>query len=120
MPNENPREHLPLAPHDFEILLSLSHGPLHGYAAITAIRERTGGDMVLGTSTLYAAVRRMRKAGLIEEAGERPAQSNGPPRRYWRMTALGDEVLRLEADRIRRAAAAADAVLGESAGARKS
>ncbi len=114
MNDMDPRRHLPLAPHDFEILLSLSRSPLHGYAAIADIRDRTSGDIVLGTSTLYAAVRRMRRAGLIDEDGSRPPKSNGPPRRYWRITGLGGDVVRLEADRLRRAAAAADSLLGES------
>jgi len=114
MDDMDPHRHVPLAPHDFEILLSLSRGPLHGYAAIADIRERTGGDIVLGTSTLYAAVRRLRRAGLIDEDASRPAESNGPPRRYWGITGMGGEVLRLEADRIRRSAAAADALLGDS------
>jgi DNA-binding PadR family transcriptional regulator len=117
MTNEtSPRRHLPLAPHDFEILLSLSHGPMHGYAAITDIRERTRGDIVLGTSTLYAAVRRLRRAGLIDEDGDRRAASNGPPRRYWRITDLGADVVRLEAERLHRTAQAADELLASLRG----
>lgn len=109
------RQQLPLAPHDFEILLSLSRRPLHGYAAIAEIRDRTGGDVVLGTSTLYAAIRRLRKAGLIDEAGDHPQESSGPPRRYWRITDLGNQVVRLEADRLRRAARSADELLDAAA-----
>ena len=114
MNDKDPRQHLPLAPHDFEIMLSLSRGALHGYAAIADIRERTGGDIVLGTSTLYAAVRRLRRAGLIDEDGSRPHESNGPPRRYWRITDLGSDVVRMEAERLRRTSAAADSLLGDS------
>lgn len=114
MHDMDPRRHLPLAPHDFEILLSLSCGPLHGYAAIADIRGRTSGDIILGTSTLYAAVRRLRRAGLIDEDGSRPRESKGPPRRYWRITDLGSDVVRLEADRLRRTATAAESLLGES------
>ncbi len=114
MNDMDPRQHLPLAPHDFEILLSLSHRPLHGYAVIADVRERTSGDIVLGTSTLYAAVRRLRRAGLIDEDGSRPHESHGPPRRYWRISDLGGDVVRMEADRLRRTAAAADSLLGES------
>ncbi len=114
MQENDPRQHLPLAPHDFEILLSLSRAALHGYAAIADIRERTGGDMVLGTSTLYAAVRRLRRAELIDEDRNPPSESHGPPRRYWRITDLGSSVVRMEAERLRRTSAAADALLGES------
>jgi DNA-binding PadR family transcriptional regulator len=111
----NPEEHLPLAPHVFEILLTLSQGPRHGYGIIAAVEERTGGAVLIGTSSLYAAIRRMLATGLIEDSGTRPdEQSGGPPRRYYRVTELGLQVARLEADRLRRAAKAAGRLLGQA------
>ena len=110
--SSDPGEHLPLAPHVFEILLTLSQGPMHGYGIVAAIRDRTDGDVVLGTSTLYATIRRMERDGLVEEAGEAPDEdSGGPPRRYHRATELGLEVARREARRLRRSAEAAEALL---------
>ena len=106
---------LPVAPHIFEILLAVSQGPRHGYGIIADVGERTGGDVVIGTSSLYAAIRQMLRDGLIDEAApEEAEQSSGPPRRYYAITKLGSEVAKLEAQRLRRAAAAADALLGSA------
>lgn len=111
--------HLPLAPHVFEILLSLSTGARHGYGIISDVRERTGGDVVIGTSSLYASIRRMLKTGLIEDDGDqRTDDSGGPPRRYYRITDLGADVVRQEAERLHRAAAAASSILESPASAR--
>lgn len=111
---KDPRGQLPLSPHVFEILLSLSRRPRHGYGIISEIRERSGGDVDIATSTLYASIRRMVRAGLIEDHGEHPRDpSVGPPRRYYRITRVGRQVLHLEADRVRRVARACDALLGD-------
>jgi len=98
-----PTDLLPLPPHVFHILLSLLDRDLHGYALIQDIALRTGGETQLGTSTLYAALKRMLGAGLLEET-ERPAgePSTDERRRYYRATALGRDVARAEALRIRR------------------
>ena len=99
----DPRSLLPLPAHVFQILLSLLDHDLHGYALIQDIARRTGGEMALGTSTLYAAIKRMVKAGLLAET-DRPADadSDDERRRYYRATAFGQAVAREEARRIRR------------------
>ena len=99
----DPTLHLPLAPHAFQILLSLLDRDLHGYSLIKDIEERTGGEMVLGTSTVYAAVKRMVEEGLLEEAPEPAQESSGRPRRrYYRITDFGRRVARAEGHRIHR------------------
>lgn len=99
----DPDGFLPLAPHSFQILLSLLERELHGYSIIKDVEERTGGEMCLGTSTAYAAIKRMVEDGLLERA-EPPAdeRSGGPPRRYYRITDLGRQVARAEGLRITR------------------
>ena len=99
----NPKEHLPLQPHIFQILISLIERSRHGYSIIKDIGQRTGGEMALGTSTLYAAIKRMVKEGLLEET-DRPAdnESSDVRRRYYRTTNFGRAVAREEALRIRR------------------
>jgi DNA-binding PadR family transcriptional regulator len=107
----SPDRYLPLAPHDFQVLLSLLDRDLHGYALIKDIEDRTDGETVLGTSTLYAALKRMEEGGLLEEApGPGRQTSGGPRRRYYRITELGREVARAEGLRIRRL----DRMVGES------
>lgn len=105
------REHLPVAPHVLEILLSLSRQPMHGYGLVRDIHTRTDGDVDLGTSTLYATIRRMSRDGLLTDAGTPEASSEGPPRRYYQVTELGKRVASLEARRLRRVADAAAALL---------
>lgn len=101
--SSKPKDHLPLQPHVFQILLTLVGREMHGYGIIKDIGERTQGEMLLGTSTLYAAIKRMVAAGLLEETGP-PADADSADvrRRYYRATALGREVGREEAKRIRR------------------
>jgi len=99
----DPDGFLPLAPHSFQILLSLLERKLHGYSIIKDVEERSGGEMRLGTSTAYAAIKRMVEDGLLEQA-EPPGEesSGGPPRRYYRITDLGRKVARAEGLRITR------------------
>lgn len=99
-----PQQHLPLTVPVFQILLSLSDRDLHGYAIIQDIRDRTAGEVDLTASTLYAAVKRLLDGRLIEELDTRPAADNDDARRrYYRITPLGVDVARLEAERLERA-----------------
>ena len=97
------QDQLPLAPHLFQILLSLLQRDLHGYALLKDIAERTDGEVVLGTSTLYAALQRLVKDGYLEEA-DPPSDEDaqGPPRKYFRITEAGRGLAREEARRIDR------------------
>lgn len=98
----SPRESLlPLAALDFEILACLEQTDLHGYALAQEIARRTGDVITPGLSSLYVAIRRLTRNGLVADAGDRPAEgSGGPPRRYYRITRRGRDVARLEAERL--------------------
>ena len=101
--SSDPKAHLPLRPHVFQILLSLLESEMHGYSIIKDIERRTDGEVVLGTSTLYAAIKRMVTAGLLmESSGPSGEESADERRRYYRLTDLGREVAQEEALRIRR------------------
>lgn len=93
--------HLPLSEPVFQILLSLADQELHGYAIIQDVRLRTGGDVDLTASTLYAAVKRLLDAELIYEVKTRQRDDDSR-RRYYQITPLGLEVARLEAARLER------------------
>jgi DNA-binding PadR family transcriptional regulator len=98
-----PQHYLPLTVPVFHILLSLSDQDLHGYAIIQDIRERTGGEVELTASTLYAAIKRLLDSRLIEELDTRPGpEDDDPRRRYYRITSLGLDVARLETARLER------------------
>ena len=86
-------DHLPLTSPVFQILLSLSDRELHGYAIIQDIRERTGGEVTLTASTLYAAIKRLLDLQFIDELSERPDADDDPRRRYYRITKDGRAVL---------------------------
>jgi len=97
----------PLTPQVFQILLSLADGgDLHGYAILQDIAERTRGEVRLTASTLYAAIKRLLDTRMIDEV-DAPAESGGAPRRCYRITRLGRDAARAEAERLARAVAMA-------------
>ncbi len=99
----------PLSAQVFQILLSLVDDDLHGYAIIQDVAERTGGEVRLTASTLYAAVKRLLDSGWIEELKQRPRADDDARRRYYRLTPRGRQAARAEALRIDRLAAMARA-----------
>jgi DNA-binding PadR family transcriptional regulator len=104
MPQLPPVESLlPLPPHVFEILLALTDRDLHGYALLQAVSRQSEGRVALGTSTMYAALKRMRGLALVEEVdAPGDADSQDPRRKYYRLTPFGQSAARAEAERIRR------------------
>ena len=96
-------ELLPLTPAVFHILLVLADGERHGYAIMQEVAEITNGQMQMGPGTLYGSIKRMLRAGLIEEADERPDPAlDDSRRRYYQLTDLGRKVLAAEAERLAR------------------
>ena len=95
MTTVDPVERLPLSPPVFQVLLSLCEQPMHGYAILTDIQDRAETTVQLGAGTLYAAIRRMSIAGMVEEcdppAGEVVTDTR---RRYYRLTQHGREIAR--------------------------
>src|SRR3954449_8827140 len=110
MSESEPRSLPAISPQVFHILLSLVDDDLHGYAIIQEVAARTGGELRLTASTLYAAMKRLLESGWIEERSTRPAgATDDPRRRYYRLTKLGREVARVEARRLEQLAAMARA-----------
>jgi len=99
-PVPDPADYLPLSSQVFQVLLSLADGPLHGYAVIVDITERTGGEMKLTASTLYDALARLVDQELIEETEAQP--KDDARRRSYGLTTLGREVAEAEAKRLER------------------
>ena len=72
------------------LLLLLHHGPAHGYTLLEQLREFGLKDM--NSSMVYRALRDMEdKEWAVSTWDKKRAQ--GPPRRVYRLAALGDEVL---------------------------
>ncbi len=72
------------------ILVSLSDGPKHGYAIMTDVEEVSG--VPLGPGTLYGALARLERRGLIE------ALEPEDRRRPYRLTGLGATTLKAQLD----------------------
>ena len=73
------------------LLLLLHHGPAHGY---TLIDQLSGfGLENIDPSAIYRALRDMEKKGWVTSTWDEE-QTQGPPRRVYRLAVLGDEVLR--------------------------
>lgn len=80
------------------ILISLAGGPKHGYALIQDIRQLAGVE--LGPGTLYGALDRLERLGLIESL---PAEERRHP---YRITAPGAAALGEHLDSLERVSAA--------------
>jgi DNA-binding PadR family transcriptional regulator len=96
--------YLPLTPQVFQILLSLADQPLHGYAIIADIDARTGSEIRLTASTLYDALARLVDSRLITELDAPPhgTTDHDARRRYYELSDLGRDTVRLEAARLQR------------------
>ena len=93
---------LPLTEPTFFILLSLMLQPNHGYAIAKDVQALSEERVVLSTSTLYTALKRLLEMGWIERAGEDPEpDETGRPRKVYRLTGLGQRILEAETERLR-------------------
>jgi DNA-binding PadR family transcriptional regulator len=93
---------LPLKAVEFEVLLALHDTALHGYGMAKAIEARTEGRLRLEPANLYRRIARLVDSGLVEAISRRrAADSADERRRYFRITALGRDVLEAEALRMR-------------------
>lgn len=71
---ENPRGQL-----DLLLLAVLKSGPAHGYAIVSALRERSGGVCDFPEGTIYPALQKLEEAELVisewDETGPRRRRS---------------------------------------------
>lgn len=72
------------------LLLLLHHGPTHGYTLLDRLADFGLGDLHPGI--VYRALNEMEDQGWLSSSWDMES-SQGPPRRVYRLTALGDEVL---------------------------
>jgi PadR family transcriptional regulator PadR len=72
------------------ILAVLEDGPRHGYAIIEALQVRSGGALDLPTGTVYPALRRLERAGLLSGSWN---TVGGRERRTYTLTRAGRHAL---------------------------
>ena len=80
---------------EFHVLLSLLEDDRHGYAIMQDVERLTNGDVRLGPGTLYTAIARLVRTGLIEECA-----ADAERRRCYRVTRLGKASAKDEAKRL--------------------
>jgi len=90
----------PLTAVDLHILLALGRGPLHGYGIKLDIARRTGGEMSLGSGTLYEAIQRLEQRAFIAQAPAPDGPEGDARRRYYRLEAAGQRAVREELGRL--------------------
>jgi DNA-binding PadR family transcriptional regulator len=71
---------------DLLLMGVLRHGPAHGYAIIAALRDRSAGEFDLAEGTIYPALHRLERAGLIASSID---VTQGRRRRTYALTARG-------------------------------
>ena len=72
---------------DLLLLAALERGPAHGYAIVDAVRSRSSGAFDLAEGTVYPALYRLERRGLLESGW---ADGNGARRRrVYRLTRRG-------------------------------
>lgn len=90
----------PLSESYYYILLCLSKGPNHGYGIMQMTEKLSGGEVTIGSGTMYGATGNMMKKGWIQEI-----ISNEPGlerKRLYNLTESGKEALRAEISRLKR------------------
>jgi DNA-binding PadR family transcriptional regulator len=89
------------------ILAVLSREPLHGYAVIEALKDRSGGKLALPEGTVYPALHRLERSGLLASEWAH----DGRRRRVYRVTDRGQRELGLSRSRWREFTTTIEAVL---------
>ena len=94
MPRDDISGYLPLTETTYYILLALVE-PLHGYAVIKKIQEISEGTVNVGAGTLYNAVSKLQKEGLIVKVNE------DDRRKFYHLSQKGKLVLESQIARLK-------------------
>jgi PadR family transcriptional regulator PadR len=97
---------------DLLLLSVLSAGPAHGYAVISALRTRSDGTFDLPEGTVYPALHRLERAGLLASSW---ADADGRRRRVYALTGQGEQALAAERTEWRRFAGGISGIVGGTA-----
>ena len=98
----NNLNHQPLREPTFYILLSLSPGPKHGYAIFKDVETLSEGRVILSTSTLYGAIKRLLDRNWIKRVNDPEPTNADRGRKAYTLTDLGRRALNAEVERLRK------------------
>jgi len=90
------------------MLAALEAGPLHGYAIMEALSTNSNGTLNLPTGTIYPALHRLERAGLVTASW---SSNEGRRRRTYSLTAPGRKELAAQRANWREFSTAVSAVL---------
>lgn len=99
------KEYLPMSETLFYIFLSL-HEPRHGYGITKYVSQLTEGRVKIGYATLYGALGKLQKSGLIcifDESDNRIT---------YELTSRGKALIKAEIARVRKQISDADELMG--------
>jgi len=94
---------------DLLLLAILENNPAHGYAIIETLRQRSGGTFDLPEGTIYPALHRLERDGLLESEWSEGA---GRRRRIYRLTPKGQPALAKRQQEWRQFSRAVQATVG--------
>ena len=94
---------------DLLVLKTLSLVPMHGWGIAQRIQQMSKGILEVNQGSLYPALQRLEKDGLISSDWE--LTENNRRARYYKLTASGRRALGVELESWKRFAAGLDAVL---------
>ena len=94
---------------DLLVLSVLKSGEAHGYEVIAELRRRSEGEFDLPEGTVYPALHRLEREGLLSSDW---ATLEGRRRRVYRLTARGVEALTEQSRQWHRFSASMSTVLG--------
>jgi transcriptional regulator len=100
---------------DSLVLATVAEDPAHGYVILQRLRQRSNGAFELAEGTLYPALHRLERDGLLSSAW---SIEGGRRRRVYRLTRSGRAALRVRRHEWSQFARAVEAVLGEGQFAR--
>jgi PadR family transcriptional regulator PadR len=89
------------------ILAVVASGPVHGYAIIEELKRRSGGALSLPEGTVYPALHRLERAGLLASSWSEGSRR----RRVYTLTAQGNRELGIRRGEWRQFVTAIDGVL---------
>jgi PadR family transcriptional regulator PadR len=91
------------------ILATIAEGPAHGYAILQRLKQRSGGAFDLAEGTVYPALHRLERDGLLTSAW---VIESGRRRRVYRITRAGRSTLKVRRREWRVFSNAMEAVFG--------
>jgi transcriptional regulator len=97
---------------DMLILKAVARGPLHGYAVVEWIHERSHEVLKVEEGALYPALHRLELRGLL--AAEWGASENNRRAKYYRLTPAGRKHLEIEKERWTRLSSAIGFVMASA------